>query len=161
MKTNSAETKMTSHHLTAEAMLRWQIGEATAAERAHVDGCAACTAQTQPLADALKLFGESAREWGNAKAGTAQQPEAVSPLWPSWGAMAAVCALLLLTLGIGAARWQAHRTALQATARQQQVQQELAQDNALLEAVDQDVSQLVPDALTPLSDTGSGGSTQQ
>jgi len=64
--------------------------------------------------------------------------------------------------GIGLPRWQQHRAATAAQVAQQQRQQELAQDNALLEEVDQDVSQVVPDAMQPLSEnhvTGMGTST--
>jgi type II secretory pathway pseudopilin PulG len=70
-------------------------------------------------------------------------------------------ALLLIFsigLGIGLPRWNAHRAAIQAQVRQQQEQQreiqdkqELARDNALLDQVDQDVSQVVPEAMQSLS----------
>jgi type II secretory pathway pseudopilin PulG len=57
---------------------------------------------------------------------------------------------LLLMLSIGLPRWQQHRAAVVAQAEQQR-QQQLTADNALLEEVDQDVSQVVPDAMLPLS----------
>lgn len=153
---------MSTEHLSREAALRWQMGEASEQERAHVESCAACQSETAPLNDALQLFGAAAREWGEARAATspvragrAQQRHATRL---GWSVLATVCALLLLTAGIGTARWQSQRSAMQATVRQQQAQQELAQDNALLEEVDQDVSQIVPDALSPLSGSSS---TQQ
>jgi hypothetical protein len=61
---------------------------------------------------------------------------------------------LLLIFGIGLPRWKAHRAAIEAQLHQQQQQQEkqeLARDNALLDEVDQDVSQVVPEAMEPLS----------
>jgi hypothetical protein len=43
--------------------------------------------------------------------------------------------------------------------QQQQEKQELARDNALLDEVDQDVSQVVPEAMEPLSwNTANSGS---
>jgi hypothetical protein len=55
-------------------------------------------------------------------------------------------------------RWQQHRAELAAQVEHQR-QQQLTADDALLEEVDQDVSQVVPDAMQPLSLNGSSGST--
>jgi uncharacterized iron-regulated membrane protein len=69
-------------------------------------------------------------------------------------AWALVSVALLVMFGIGLPRWKAHRAAIEAQAQQQQQQrqkQELARDNALLDEVDQDVSQVVPEAMQPLS----------
>lgn len=160
MSTNQLDAGMTSEHLADEAALRWQIGEATAAERAHVAQCATCQAQTHPLAESLQLFRTAAQEWGAVKAATTPRTHAPQHVRLSWSAIAAVCALLLLTISIAAVRWQSRQASLQMAARQRQVQQQMAQDDALLEAVDQDVSQIVPDALTPLA-RSSNGNTQQ
>jgi hypothetical protein len=77
-------------------------------------------------------------------------------------AWAVVSVALLLMFGIGLPRWKAHRAAVEAQMQQRQQQQEkqeLARDNALLEEVDQDVSQVVPEAMQPLSWNGANGST--
>ena len=148
---------MSTEHLSREAALRWQMGEASQQERAHVATCVQCQAATAPLNDALHLFGAAAREWGDARAATAQRAPQSHAARLGWSVIATVCALLLLMTGVGL-RWHSQRTALQAAAHQQQLQQELAQDNALLEAVDQEISQVVPDALSPLSGSSS---TQQ
>lgn len=69
-------------------------------------------------------------------------------------AWAVAGAVLLLMFAVGVPRWKAHRAAMEAQVeqrQQQQQEQELARDNALLEAVDQDVSQVVPEAMQPLS----------
>ena len=69
-------------------------------------------------------------------------------------AWAMVNVVLLLIFGIGLPRWKAHRAAMMAQLHlqhQQEEKQELARDNALLEAVDQDVSQVVPEAMQALS----------
>ena len=162
MSTSQIETGMTSQHLTEEAGLRWQMGDATAAERAHVAQCAVCQSQTYPLAESLQLFSTAAQQWGAAKAATTPRKHVGQAVRLGWRVIAAVCALLLLTISIGAVRWQSRQAALQVAA-QQQVQQQMAQDDALLEAVDQDVSQVVPDALTPLagSSNSNNGNRQQ
>lgn len=184
---------MTSGHLSEEALMRWQMGDATDAERTHVDNCAECQAQARPLQDALSWFGAAARQWGEekaalvhewreAKAAVAQEwqestsaaarerRESKSAAARSWrsmvGVWAAVSVALLLIFGIGLPRWKAHRAAIEAQVHQQQQQQEkqaLARDNALLDQVDQDVSQVVPEAMQPLSwntaTSGAGNAT--
>jgi hypothetical protein len=164
----------TSGHLSKEALLRWQIGDTNEAERAHVAICKECQAQAKPLEDALSWFGAAARQWGEEKAAVAEEwreaktaavlewQESKSAAARNWrsmvGAWATVSVALLLIFAIGLPRWKAHRAAIEAQVHQQQQlqremqdKQELARDNALLEQVDQDVSQEVPEAMQPLS----------
>ena len=168
----------TSGHLNQEALLRLQMGDANEADRAHVAMCKECQAQAKPLEDALSWFGAAARQWGEEKAAVAEEwreakaaavlewqesKNAAARNWRSMiGVWATVSVALLLIfgigLGIGLPRWNAHRAAIEAEVRQQQQlqrekqdKQELARDNALLDQVDQDVSQEVPEAMQPLS----------
>jgi hypothetical protein len=168
----------TSGHLNKEALLRWQMRDANEAERAHVATCTECQAQAKPLDDALSWFGAAARQWGEEKAAVAlawREGKAAAAMdWQeskiaaarNWRGMVGVwatvsVALLLIFgigLGIGLPRWNAHRAAIEAQVHQQQLlqgerqdKQELARDNALLDQVDQDVSQEVPQAMQPLS----------
>lgn len=168
-------SRETTMHLTEQGLLRWQMGDASEAERAHVSACPQCQAQTRPMADALSWFGTAAREWGDEKAAaTLQWRDATSSAaeeWRgartaaarSWRTMAAswavACVVLLLIFGIGLPRWNAHRQALEAAIQQQQRQQELARDNALMEEVDSDVSQVVPEAMQPLTVGSTAGET--
>jgi hypothetical protein len=161
-------------HLTEEMLLRVEMGDASEAERAHLAGCAQCRQQAEPLTDSLRWFGAAAREFGAEKAALAQEwrggrAGAVEEwreakrsadahrrsLMATWAAVAAV---LLLMFGIGLPRWRQHRAAVTAHVEQQR-QQQLTEDDALLEEVDQDVSQVVPDAMQPLSLNGSSSST--
>lgn len=173
--------KDTSAHLNDETLMRWQVGDATEPERTHVAECAECQAQAKPLKDALSWFGVAARQWGEERAALVEEwhksRDAATQEWRmskaaaarGWRSMAAAWALvsitLLLIFAIGVPRWKAHQATIEAQAqqqRQQEQKQELARDNALLEEVDQDVSQVVPEAMEPLSwNTASGniGST--
>ena len=166
---SSAQSSERQEHLTKETLLRCQMGAGSEDEHAHLEMCSACRAQTQPMAEALGWFGAAARQWGEEKAAATAQwrrsPAAqewrearvkASRRWPAMTASwAAACGVLLLIFGLGGGlglpRWQAHRATLAAQARQQEAQRELARDNALLEAVDQDVSRSVPAAFAPLS----------
>jgi hypothetical protein len=153
-------------HLSQEAMLRWQAGDASAVEQAHIAECVECQAQTQSLGDALQWFGSAARQWGAEKAASTRtsRVDVRPPL--HWGRFAAALALvcMLIATGIALLRWQKDpRVPMQARVQQQQEtsQQQLARDNALLEAVDQDVSQEVPSAMQPLSWNASDTTTRQ
>jgi hypothetical protein len=147
-------------------MLRWQAGEASEAEQAHIAECAGCRAQIQPLADALKWFGSAARHWGAEKAALARTSGADVRTTLRWGRLAAAVALaclLLVATGIALLRWQKTSGAPMQTHAQQQQEttQELARDNALLDEVDRDVSQEVPSAMQPLSWSASDTTTRQ
>ncbi|HEY1964969.1 MAG TPA: hypothetical protein VGG59_08560 [Acidobacteriaceae bacterium] len=163
-------TARTNAHFDEDAVTRWQMGDATEVERTHLAGCAECQAQARPLADALSCFGAAAREWGEekaavtrewraAKAAAAQEwRESKAAAARSWRTMFAawvtVSVALLLLFGVGWPRWKAHQVRLETQVlqqREQEQKQELARDNALLDEVDQDVSQVVPEAMQPLS----------
>ena len=161
--------KNTSAHLNDETLIRWQMGDAAEPERTHVAECTECQAQARPLKDALSWFGAAARQWGEERATLVEEwhesRDAAAREWRmskaaaarGWRSMAATWALvsvaLLLFFAIGVPRWKAHRAAIvaQVQQRQQEEKQKLASDNALLEEVDQDVSQEVPEALQSLS----------
>jgi hypothetical protein len=159
--------KNTSAHLNDETLVRWQLGDATELERTHVAECPECQAQAKPLKDALSWFGAAARQWGEERAALVeewhQSRDAAAQEWREsrtaaargWRSMVAAWALvsvtLLLVFAIGMPQWKAHRAAIEAQVQQQEQKQELARDNALLEEVDQDVSQVVPEAMQPLS----------
>jgi hypothetical protein len=144
-------------HLSEKAMLRWQAGEASELERRHVAECAECQARMQPLTDALSWFGAAARQWGAEKAvaqRTLRMVSAATHRWYRFAVAAALACVLLVATAIAMLHWQQdHTTPMRAQAPQQHEtsQQELVRDNALLDAVDQDVSQEVPAALQPLS----------
>jgi len=149
-------------HLTEEMLLRVQMGDASEGARAHLAGCEQCRRQVEPLRDALRWFGSAAREFGAEKAALPRSARVGAHTWSglSWGmsrGLAAACCVLLILLAVAIPRWQQHRAAVAALAQQQR-QQQLTEDDALLEEVDQDVSQVVPEAMQPLSGNSSSGS---
>jgi hypothetical protein len=165
----------TGVHLNRQAVIRWQMGEATESERSHMENCAACQAEAKPLKDALHWFGAAAREWGEQKAAFSREwgSERVARVRTaaviSWrvlvGAGAAVTLALLVIFGIGLPHEKSQAPANQADVQQQHAgqaqQQEIASDNALLDEVDQDVSQEVPAALQPLSWSATSSTARQ
>ena len=98
------------------------------------------------------------QEWDESRSTAARSWRSMAAAWVTVGVA------LLLIFGIGLPRWEAHRAAIEAQVQQrqqQQAQQELVRDNALLEEVDQDVSQEVPSAMQPLSWSASDTTTRQ
>ena len=151
--------KNTGKHLDRQAVLRWQMGDATAAECSHMAGCPVCQAEAKPLKDALQWFGAAAREWGEQKAALSVRSARVRhAAVVSWrvlaGGCAAVTIALLLVFGIGLPYSKSRQATNHARVQPQQVeqqQQQITSDEALLEEVDQDVSQEVPAAMQPLT----------
>jgi hypothetical protein len=157
--------KDTGKHLDRQAVLRWQMGDATAAECSHMASCAACQAEAKPLKDALQWFGAAAREWGEQKAAFSVRSARVrDAAVVSWRVLAGVCAAvtiaLLVVFGIGLPHGKSRQATNHAQVQPQQIeqqqQQEIASDDALLEEVDQDVSQEVPTAMQPLTWSATG-----
>ncbi len=131
-------------HLSDEALLRFEMNEATAEDRAHLENCPRCRSEVAELAEAVRSFGMAARQFAAEKAATtrAWRPSHAAHAWRGLAAgLALAVTMLALLLGVGMPRWQAHRAALAMHAAEQR-QQQLAADNALLEEVDQDVSQV-------------------
>lgn len=148
----------TGKHLDPGAVIRWQMGDASEAEREHMASCAACQAEAKPLEESLAWFGAAARNWGEHKAALAARGVGVRHVAVvSWRVLIGVCAAatvaVLMVLGIGLPHWKSQPVTPQAHVQPQveQQQQEIASDNALLDEVDQDVSQEVPAAMQPLS----------
>lgn len=149
----------TGEHLDRQAVIRWQMGDATEGERRHLANCAACQAEVKPLKDALQSFGAAARNWGEEKGALSVRTARVSHAAVVSrrmlvGACAAVTVAALLIFGIGLPHWRSQPATNQTRVQQRQMEQqqaEIASDNALLDEVDQDVSQEVPAAMKPLS----------
>lgn len=155
----------TGTHLDRQAVLRWEMGDATEAERRHMTSCAACQAEANPLKDALQWFGAAAREWGEQKAAISVRSTRVRHAEVvSWrvlaGVFAAAIIALLVVFGIGLPHGKSRQATNHAQVQPQQVeqhqQQEIASDDALLEEVDQAVSREVPAAMQPLSWSATG-----
>lgn len=152
-------SEMRELHLSEEAVLRFEMNEATAEDRAHIAACLRCRAEVERLSDAVQSFGVAARHFAAQKAATVGLKRSRVAAEHGWRGLAAslalACTVLALLLGVGMPRWQAHQAALASRAAEQR-QQQLAADNALLEEVDQDVSQVVPQPMQPLSWSSSG-----
>ena len=160
----------TGEHLQRQGVIRWQMGDATEAERRHMESCAACQAEAKPLKDALQWFGAAAREWGEQKAAFSVRGARVRhAAVVSWRVLVGVCAAvaiaLLVVFGIGLPHGKSgqptNHVQVQPQQVEQQQQQEIASDDALLEAVDQDVSQEVPSAMQPLTWSAASSTARQ
>jgi hypothetical protein len=159
MSTHLSDHKLADDHLADDELHAWQAGERSAESAQHVAECAECHRSVSRMEEVLALFGETARAW-SAERSAIHPMRAVpvpgvlgsgllglgwkrnSPLQRGWVWTAAVALLLLIVSGGAWVQQVQHQRA--ARARQ------LASDSVLLQQVDEDISQAVPEALAPL-----------
>jgi len=124
-------------HLSEEQIAQWVAGERFAEVEEHLAGCGTCRASIAEFEAVLAQFRDSSR----ADAFVCPPPYGVRRarkfLWPRLAAAAAALALLV---------------AVPLYRQRQEQQRELRaqQDAQLLQQVDAEISQAVPDAMDPL-----------
>lgn len=132
-----------SRHLSERQMSEWVLGERSPDAEQHVGECAHCRKAVSGAAQALAAFRQSARQWSESELGAAAanawKTERARP-WITfrslrWACMAAMVSVLA---GVSVV-WPPKPAA-----------EDSAADAALLERVDADVSQTVPDSMAPL-----------
>jgi hypothetical protein len=156
---NLASEHLADHHLADDELHAWQAGERSAESAQHVAECAECHRSVRRMEEVLALFGETARAWSAERSAIRRMP-AVSvpgvlgsgmpglgwkrnlPLQRGWAWTAAVTIFLLIVSGGAWVQQVQHQQAARA--------QQLARDSMLLQQVDEDISQAVPEALAPL-----------
>jgi hypothetical protein len=127
-------------HLSAEQISQWMVGDRTPQLEHHVAACGECRAELEKLETALSQFRTVMREPAAAVPLPVWRAPQTAP-WISWPrlVLAAVALLVLVALPLA---WRAH-------AREQAAQAALA-DSQLLESVDSEISQAVPEPMEPL-----------
>ena len=133
-------------HLSEEQIAQWIAGERPAAIESHLSACERCRAAVAGFEDVLAQFRASAR---SVVVPALSLRTRRSMAWPRLTAAAAALALLVAV--------PLYRD------RQERARAELArQDAQLLQQVDAEISQAVPDAMDPLTNLVSwnSGSTE-
>jgi anti-sigma factor RsiW len=121
-------------HLSEEQIAQWIAGERAAAVESHLAGCEQCRAAVAGFEDVLAQFRASAR---SVVVPAPSQRVRRSMVWPRLVAAAAA-----LTLFVAVPLYRE---------RQERERAVLAQQDAqLLQEVDAEISQKVPDAMDPL-----------
>jgi predicted anti-sigma-YlaC factor YlaD len=134
-----------SRHLSERQMSEWALGERSPGAERHVGECLRCREEVSRAAQALAAFRQSARQWSEdqlrAVAPDAWKTERARP-WMAFRSLRWACllALVLVLAGIAVLR-RAQRPAAEDSA---------AADARLLQQIDADVSQTVPDSMEPL-----------
>ncbi len=141
-------------HLSDHELAAWQAGECSPQSASHMAECGDCRRGASRLEDALGLFGETARTWSSERLAAHKAHMVVDPArgrgsmrQHGWVWTAAVAMMLLIA---GLTTWMQEQHAAQQAAQQRQ----LASDTVLLQEIDEDVSQVVPEALAPLGQSG-------
>lgn len=132
------------------------LGAARPELRAHCDGCVSCKRQVAAFASSLEAFQRASLAWSEARSNTITRD--LSGHRPSWHLTAGIARSLVavFVLGVAAAvaagtyPWSTHSLGpvLTATARpsaqpfaSEARAQEIAQDNAMLEAIDSELTE--------------------
>ena len=132
-------------HLSERQILAWQFNEQTADDRRHVTECDQCRAEVVGLDKALAAYRASVHGWSGAHQARARR-WATPSRWQmarrttlQWATAAAVALAVVAPV-------YTHRVMEERNAQRAQA------DQALLEQVDREVSQTVPDTMEPLTD---------
>jgi hypothetical protein len=127
-------------HLSAEQISQWMIGERTLELERHLAQCTACRSELEQMEQALWQFRAAMRNPVDIPAPVWREP-APRP-WFSWQRLVLAAATLLILVGLPTGwivRQQERAAAAAALA-----------DSQLLEQVDSEISQAVPEPLEPL-----------
>jgi hypothetical protein len=129
-------------HLDADRIARCILGEASAAERAHLARCAACRLEVEELGQTLRAFRGSVRDWSRSELVAYESgAELAGRSAPGTPCCIAVT-LLLCLMGI--------RISLQQPSDRQLARDGADPDSVLLERVRADVARRVPGGMEPL-----------
>jgi hypothetical protein len=129
-------------HLDEDRIARCILGEASAADRAHLARCAACRLAVEEFGQTLRAFRGSVRDWSRCESVAYESgPKLVGP--SALGTPFCIAVTLLLCLmGI--------RASLQKHVNRQPAPAGADADSALLEQVRADVARRVPGGMEPL-----------
>jgi len=147
-------------HLSADQISQWIVGDRPLELQEHVAECAECRAELGQLESALAQFRTAMREpAGFVPPPAWRQPEPRPAPWFSWPRLVLTATALLVLVAVPVTwRVRNHEQAL----REQAAQTALA-DSRLLESVDAEISQAVPQPMEPLVTlaTWNSSSTEQ
>jgi len=130
-------------HLSAEQISQWMTGERTPQLERHVAQCDECRTELAQMETTLRQFRGAVREWSDSVVPPAWQPPAYRGPWFTWPRMMLAAATLCILLALPV--WwnvRARERAEQAAAARADAQ--------LLERVDSEISQGVPEPMEPL-----------
>jgi hypothetical protein len=150
-------------HLSAEQISQWIVGDRPREMQKHVAGCAECRAELTHMENALSQFRTAMREQASVVPAPAwRQPEPRPAAWFSWTRMV-LTATALLVLAAVPVTWRVHVHEQALREQADQSARSALADSQLLETVDAEISQAVPQPMEPLVTlaTWNSSSTEQ
>jgi predicted anti-sigma-YlaC factor YlaD len=131
-------------HLSAEQISQWMIGERTPQLEEHLAQCAACRGELAQMESALSQFRTAMRDPANSVPPPDWREPDPSAHWYSWSPRLALIAAALVILVAAPISWRVRL-------HEQAVREQAAlADSQLLESVDSEISQAVPEPMEPL-----------
>lgn len=129
-------------HLSAEQISQWMIGERTPELEQHVAECADCRDELEQMEDALSQFRTAMRDPANSLPAPRWREPAAHAARSWWPRL--VLASVLLVAAALPVFWKVR------SHEQAQREQAARADSQLLESVDSEISQAVPEPMEPL-----------
>jgi anti-sigma factor RsiW len=146
---------MNTNHLTERDQEEYVLGQRTPAMVQHLAHCAPCQAAVARLEQGVQLFRSAALEWSAQSfekrplRHVPAAPVAGNALFPAWQWTVAACLLFLALLPAYFSVQRAHQH--EAAVHPAAVQVAPISDDALLQQVDEEVSESVPASMEPLT----------
>jgi predicted anti-sigma-YlaC factor YlaD len=133
-------------HLSAEQISQWMVGERTPQLEQHIEECTACRGELAQLESTISQFRMAMRDPANLAPRPEWREPAPSASWFTWPRMVLTATALAALLAVPVSwRVRAHEQAL----REEAARSAMA-DSQLLESVDAEISQAVPEPMEPL-----------
>ena len=129
-------------HLDADRIARYILGEASAADRAHLARCAACRLEMEEFGQTLRAFRGSVRDWSRCELSAFESATKWVGLSDHGTLYCIALTLLLCLLGI--------RVSLHQRSNEPLTPAGADADSVLLEQVRADVARRVPGGMEPL-----------
>jgi len=143
-----------NQHLTSDQFASSMAGESSGVERRHIAECSQCRDEIERMRSTLAVFGDSVRKWGDAHGAARTSFELARPRTFAAGrlrvALAIVAMLVIAVVPVTRHMMEQRRAAEAAM-----------QDGLLMQRIDDELSQTVPQQMEPLLKLTSGSDTEQ
>ena len=145
-----------TQHLTSDQFASSMAGESSADERRHIAECVHCREEIERLRSTLAVFGDSVRKWGDAHGAARTSFELARPRTFAAGRLRVALAIVAM-LVIAVVPLTRHMV------DQRRAAEAARQDGLLMQRIDDELSQTVPEQMEPLLKltTGSDSEPQQ
>ena len=143
-----------NQHLNSDQFASSMAGESSVEERRHIAECTQCRVELERLRSTLGVFGDSVRKWGDAHGAARSSFELARPRTFVAGRLRVALAIVAM-LVIAVVPLTRHML------EQRRAAEAARQDGLLMQRIDDELSQTVPEQMEPLLKLTTGSSTSE